>query len=118
MDIEAQAEVIDDYLDALQSMPVTDFTTARAAHAHVMATVSRINQVSAATQPQTTQPQTTQPRAIVDVPGPVDLVLDKLKEWLDRIAAVMPQIVANLRNATSFSISMGTALSVTVTFAG
>jgi hypothetical protein len=113
MDIEAQAEVIDDYLDALQSMPVTDFTTARAAHAHVMATVSRINQVSAAT-----QPQTTQPRAIVDVPGPVDFVLDKLKEWLDRIAAVMPQIVANLRNATSFSISMGTALSVTVTFAG
>jgi hypothetical protein len=106
MDQEAQTQVIEDQLDALQSMPINDEPTARAAYVHAMTAVSRINLFSAEAKA----------RAIMGAGGPVDAILGRLKNWLDRLVTAMTQIVANFAKATSFSVSMGTELSVTVSF--
>jgi hypothetical protein len=107
MDQEVQTQVIEDQLDALQSMPINDDPTARAAFVHVMTTVSRINQVSAQAHAQ----------AVMGTSGPLDVILGQLKGWLDRLVTAMTQIVACFAKASSFSVSMGTTLSVTVSFA-
>jgi hypothetical protein len=106
MDQEAHGQLIEDRLDTLQSMPVTDDQTARDALTHVMVTVSRMNQASAQAQAQ----------AIMGVGAPIDGLLDKLRDWLDRLVDALSQIVAKLVDATSFSVSVGTGVSVTVNF--
>jgi hypothetical protein len=106
MDQEAQTQVIEDQLDALQSMPINDEPTARAAYVHVMTTLSRINLLGAQAKAQ----------AIMGSGDPVDAILGRLKNWLDRLVTAMTQIVANFAKATSFSVSMGTGLSVSVSF--
>ena len=104
---QAQTQVIEDQLDTLQSMPINDEPTARAAFAHAMTTVSNINQVSAHVHA----------HAIIGRSGPVDIILGQLKDWLDRLVTAMTQIVAYFTKATSFSVCMGTTLSITVSFA-
>ena len=44
-------------------------------------------------------------------------ILEKLEKWLDRLLNSLVKIVKKLSNATSFSISVGTGVSVTVDFA-
>ncbi len=107
MDSYQQARLVEDRLDALERMPVGDDQSAREAFAHVMVTVSHINQLAAQARAQT-------------MVGAGELsggVLEKLEEWLDRLLSGLARIVEKLSNATSFSISVGTGVSVTVDFA-
>jgi hypothetical protein len=106
MDLQMQTQAIEDQLDTLQNMPVNDDPTARAAFAHTMTTVSRINQLSAQAHAQ----------AMLGTGGPADMVLASLKDWLNRLVNALTQIVAHFAKATSFSVSMGTTLSVSVSF--
>jgi hypothetical protein len=106
MDNDQQAHVIEARLDALDSMTISDDRSARDAFTHVMATVSLINQLSARTRAQ----------AMVGAGAPVDDLLDRLEQWLDRLLATLPRIVDQLAGAMSFSISVGPNLSVTVVF--
>jgi len=107
MDNDQQAQVIEARLDALDSMTISDDRSARAAFTHVIGTVSRINQLSARTRAQ----------AMVGGAGaPVDDLLERLEQWLDRLLGALARIVENLAGATSFSISVGTNVSVTVVF--
>ncbi len=46
----------------------------------------------------------------------MDDILAKLREWVGRLVTEFTRIVGGLAQATSFSISMGAALSVTVNF--
>jgi hypothetical protein len=103
MDNDQQAHVVEARLDALDSMTITDDRTARQAFTHVMATVSLINQLSARTRAQ----------AMVGAGAPVD---DRLEQWLGRLLGALARIVEKLDGATSFSISVGTNVSVTVVF--
>jgi hypothetical protein len=48
--------------------------------------------------------------------APGDEVLEKLREWLDRLVSALPQIVEKLAGATAFSISVGANVAVTVDF--
>ena len=106
MDNDQQAHVVEARLDALDHMTIIDDRTARQAFTHVMATVSLINQLSARTRAQ----------AMVGAGAPVDDLLDRLERWLDRLLGALARIVEKLDGATSFSISVGTNVSVTVVF--
>jgi NADH:ubiquinone oxidoreductase subunit D len=107
MDNDQQVQVIEARLDALDAMTVSDDQSAREAFTHVVTTVSRINQLSARTQAQ----------AMVGAVGaPVDDVLEKLRQWLDRLLSALKRIVEKLDGAASFSVSVGTTVSVTVDF--
>ncbi|MGH3255718.1 MAG: hypothetical protein ACRDOU_09985 [Streptosporangiaceae bacterium] len=54
--------------------------------------------------------------AMVGAGAPVDDLLDRLEQWLDRLLGALPRIVDKLGGATSFSISVGTNVSLTVVF--
>ena len=106
MDREAQIQVIEEDLDALQGMQVGSDQSARGALTQAMVAVRRINQLLAQAQAQ----------AMVGAGAPVDDILAKLREWVGRLVTEFTRIVGGLAQATSFSISMGAALSVTVNF--
>lgn len=107
MDNDQQVQLIEGRLEALDSMPASDDQSARQALTHVMVTVRRINQLSAQTQAQ----------ALMGAGVPVDDILEKLRTWLDRLVSALTRIVASLSDAASFSVSVGSHLSVTVDFA-
>ena len=106
MDNDQQARVIEARLDAVDHMTISDDQSARAAFTHVMATVSLINQLSALTRAQ----------AMMGAGALADDLLEKLEHWLDRLLGALTRIVENLAGAASFSISVGTNVSVTVVF--
>jgi hypothetical protein len=106
MDSAPQVQAIGDRLDELTSMPVTSDQAARAALKHAMVTVGQINQVSSQTRAQ----------AMLGSAAPIDDLLTKLSDWLDRLVAALTKIVRGIADATSFSVSVGTAVSVTVNF--
>jgi hypothetical protein len=106
MDREAQIQAIEEDLDVLQGLPVGSDQSARDALAHAMVTVRRINQLLAQAQAQ----------ALMGAGAPVDDVLAKLRKWVDQLVTELARIVGKLTQATSSSISVGAALSVTVHF--
>jgi hypothetical protein len=106
MDNDQQAQVVEARLDALDAMDVRDDRSAREAYTYLAATVSRINQLTARTQAQ----------AMMGAGAPVDDVLEKLRQWLDRLLSALRRITGKLAGATSFSVSVSTAVSVTVDF--
>jgi hypothetical protein len=106
MDNDQHMQLIEDRFDALENMPINDDQSAREALTHVMLTVSRINQLSSRVQAQ----------AIMGAETPIDDVLERLRKWVDRLVSALTQIVENLAKAMSFSISVGTNVSVTVDF--
>ncbi|HZC52703.1 MAG TPA: hypothetical protein VE441_09420 [Mycobacterium sp.] len=102
-----EADTIERNLDRLDAMR-DDSTDAEAqvALAELLATVAQINAAvptfrSAATP--------------TDTLGGEELV-DRLTTWIKRLADRLSVIVKSLDRATSFSITVGTSLSVTVTF--
>jgi hypothetical protein len=70
-------------------MPVSDDQSAREAYPHVMMTVSRISELPAKARAQ----------ARMGAGGPEDEILEKLRDWLDRLAGVLPRIVGKLAGA-------------------
>ena len=46
-----------------------------------------------------------------------DSVIEKLEDWIKRLVDKLTEIVKQLAKGTSFSISVGTGVSVTVNFA-
>jgi len=106
MDNDKQVQVVEDRLDALDGMQVSDDQSARQALTHVMVTVTRINQLSAQGRVQ----------AMMGSGASFDDILEQLRKWLDRLVRALTRIVDKLDGATSFSISAGAAVSVTVTF--
>ena len=106
MDNDQQVQVIQAGLDALEGMPVSDDRSAREAFAHVMVTVSRINELSAKARAQ----------AMIGGGLPGDEITENLREWLDRLVSALPGIAGRLAGATAFSISVGANVAVTVDF--
>ena len=106
MDNDQQVQAIEVRLDALEGMPIRDDLSAREAFTYAMVTVSQINQHSARIQAQ----------AIVGAATAVDDLFEKLRVWIDRLVSAMRRIVAKLAGATAFSVSVSTAVSITVDF--
>jgi hypothetical protein len=55
-------------------------------------------------------------QAIMGAQGPVDDILDRLRNWIDRLVGALTKIVEKLATARSFSVSVGSNVSVTVDF--
>jgi hypothetical protein len=118
MDNEQQMRLIDTRLDELAGMPITDDQSARQALTHAMATVHSISQlsatISAAHSPATaTAPETA---SLPAAAAPADPLLDRLRAWVGRLVDALTRIVEKMAGATSFSILVGTGLSVSVNF--
>jgi hypothetical protein len=105
VDSDQQVQVIEDRLDALERMPVDDDRSARDALTHLMMTVSRIDQLASKAQAQAMMGG-----------APIDETLDRLGGWLDRLVTALRLITGRLAGARSFSVSVGTTVSVAVEF--
>lgn len=90
---------IDSRLSRLEAMPLPNDESARDALTELLATVGQINAVA---------------------PGPDEAfdggLADRMKKWIKRLLERLGEIVERLGEATSFSISIGTGVSVTVYF--
>ncbi len=106
MDNDQQAQLIEARLDAADGMPVRDDQSAREALTHVMVTVRRISQLSTQAQAQ----------ALMGAGVRGDDIGERLQAWLDRLIGALTRIVEHLSTATSFSVSAGPNVSVTVSF--
>jgi hypothetical protein len=71
-----------------------------------MVTVRHISQLMAQARAQ----------ALMGAGAPAGDMPEKLRKWLDLLVSALTRIVANLSDATSFSISVDANLSVTVDF--
>jgi hypothetical protein len=108
MDNDLQVQLIDGSLDALEGMQISDDRSAREAFRQVVATVGRISFLSARASAQ----------AMVGQGAPAGDTLGQLGHWLDRLIGILTRVVGQLDGAASFSISIGTNVSVTLDFAG
>lgn len=97
---------IESRLGDLAAMPVVDEASAREALAELMSTVAQINATATAF-------------TAHDV-GEANVVVgnlaERLKDWIDRLIDKLTEIVAKIAKATSFTITVGTDVSVAVTF--
>jgi hypothetical protein len=95
---------IERLLGELEAMHVGDDGSTSEVFAQVVAVISAINWLVSQSDlfPSTTTPS--------------DDVLERLKHWIDRLVQKLTEIVKELADGTSFSISVGTGVSVTVSF--
>lgn len=91
---------VEHHLEMMANTPVGDEATARQALAYALSAVGGMNQHLGAAQ---------QPAAL---PGPVDGIIDKLEDWIKRLVAKLTEIARQLE--ASFSITVGTTVSVTI----
>lgn len=83
---------IESRLSNVVASPIVDEHSARSALGELLATLQQANEAS--------------PEGIVE----------RLKDWIDKVIDTLTDIVRNIARATSFSLTVGTGVSVTVTF--
>ncbi len=99
-------ELVAHHLDEMEQVNVTDQASAQVALAHAMAAVGTIN-----------QGLLPQPAQVSSAMGsPVSGIVEKLQDWIKRLLDKLTQIVKKLVKGTSFSLSVGTTISVTINF--
>ena len=104
MDFNVASTAVNTQLAAMDAVTVNDQASAHRALAHVVTATALINQ--------TLDGQTTpvaEPNLAGGLPG-------RLEEWIGRLYDKLTEIVANLIAGTSFSITAGTGITVTITF--
>ncbi len=103
MSDEATVDRIEERLNRLDQVTVTDESSAHVALGHALATVGAINQGI--------EQQPTYGLSLSS-----DSIIAKLERWLQRLVDKLTQIVRALAKATSFAVSVGTGVSVTINF--
>lgn len=96
-------------LDELHARPIDDEQSARSALSELMSIVRQANEAIDRGATASTRPEFAD-HAVTDG------VLERLRAWIDRIIDKLTAIVEKIPAATSFSISVGTGLSIMVTF--
>ena len=91
-------------LDELERMRIGDDGSASEVWAQVVVVVSAINWL------------TSRRDAQVITVAHTDDILDKLETWIARLVRKLTEIVKDLADGTSFSLSVGTGVSLTITF--
>ena len=91
-------------LDDLEGMRIGDDGSASEVWAQVVVVVNAINWLASRRDAQ-----------VITV-APVDDILEKLKRWVARLVRKLSEIVKDLADGTSFSLSVGTGVSLTITF--
>lgn len=95
------AALVERHLQMMTEISVQDEATAQQALAYLLSAVAGINQGLTAAQ---------QPTA--SLARPVDDIVKKLEDWIKRLVAKLTDIAMRLK--ASFSITVGTTISVTV----
>jgi hypothetical protein len=108
MDKNQEMQAIESRLDDLAGMSLSDGAYARDAFTYAMVTVTHINQFMAQARAQT----------LVGGGALGEDLLSAFRTWLDHLVTALTEIVENLPNASSFSISVGGNVSVSVNFTG
>jgi FPC/CPF motif-containing protein YcgG len=105
MDVQTTHNLIDAHLDRMNASgdPSSD-SDARQQLAATLASVGQINVALEAT----TSP-------VESFTSPVDDIVDKLQKWIERLVAKLTAIVKQLGDTATFSLQVGTSVSVTVT---
>lgn len=103
MNDEATVDRIEQRLNRLDQLTVTDESSAREALGHALATVGAINQ---GIEQQPTYGLSLSSKSIIE----------QLEQWLKRLVDKLTQIVKALAKGTSFAVSVGTRVSVTINF--
>ena len=106
MDAGSARSLVEDHLDRMSDTTVNDEASAHQALALALSAVGGINQGLAPL----SQDELTSARLS-------DTVIEKLEDWIKRLVDKLTEIVKQLAKGTSFSISVGTGVSVTVNFA-
>ncbi len=94
--------LVEHHLQMMAEAPVNDEATARQALAYALSAVGGMNQGLELAQDQS-----------VSVAGPVDDIVKRLEGWIERLVAKLTEIAKQLK--ASFSITVGTSISVTIT---
>lgn len=105
MDADASAGAVEYHLDMMDRVAVHDEPTAHAALSHALAAIGGMNQGLAAGQQEA--------RSLAE---PAAGIAGKLEDWIKRLLDKLTEIVKALAKGTSFSLSVGTAVSVTINF--
>jgi hypothetical protein len=106
MDNDQQVRLIQGRLDALEEMPVNDDPIrTRGLHAR-----------DGDGEPDQRAVSEGRAQAMMGAGASEDEILERLREWLDRLVSALPRIVEKLAGATAFSISSGANVAVTVDF--
>lgn len=103
---------VQERFNRLEAMRIIDEQSAREALTYVLVTVSHMNQLSTQAETLPTVGAGVQAEEILPTGG----ILKSLEEWIDRLVDAMTSIVKKLTDAISFSITVGTNVSVTVNF--
>lgn len=103
MDMQ-ETKRIEMLLDDLEKMSIDDHGSASDVWGQVVVVVSAINWLTSRRDVQ-----------VITVASP-DNILEKLKRWIARLVKKLTEIVEELADGTSFSLSVGTSVSVTITF--
>ena len=93
--------LLEQHLQMMTEISVEDEATAQQALAYALSAVGGMNQRLSATQ---------QPTASLAMP--VDDIVKKLENWIKRLVAKLTEIATKLK--ASFSITVGTTISVTI----
>jgi hypothetical protein len=105
MDTDSARSLVEQHLERMSSTTVLNEDSAHQALALALAAVGVINQGLGSAN-----------EAILGTASPADGILERLEDWIKRLVAKLTEIVKQLANGTSFSISVGTGVSVTVNF--
>jgi hypothetical protein len=97
--------VVEHHLNRMDGVSIRDESSAYAALAQAMVAVGAINQGFSA-----------QPEQMDRLTTPVDGIIEKLEDWIKRLLNKLTEIVKSLAKGTSFSLSVGTGVSVTINF--
>ncbi|WP_276940021.1 hypothetical protein [Ferrimicrobium acidiphilum] len=104
-DIKAD-KTVEAHLECMERVDVTDNTTAHQALAHATAAVTTINQ------------GLRHPRKydFIRFRGPVEDIMDRLQGWVTRLLDKLDEIVAKLAKGSTFSLSVGSTIAITINF--
>jgi hypothetical protein len=99
-------ELVARHLDQMEQVDLADQASAHVALAHAMAAVGTMNQGLVFERAATPG----------SLRSPANGLIERLEEWIERLLDKLTQIVKALAKGSSFSLSVGTTISVAINF--
>lgn len=105
MDADASERNVEYHLNMMDGVAIDDEPSAHAALSHALAAVGGMNQGLVPHQ-----------QLAESLVAPAGGIAGKLEDWIKRLLDKLTEIVRALAKGTSFSLSVGTHVSVTINF--
>lgn len=105
MDAASIPSLVEQHLDRMSSTTILNDDDAHEALGVALTAVCTINQGLGSVN-----------ETVLGTASPTNGILERLEDWIKRLVAKLTEIVKQLARGTSFSISVGTVVSVTINF--